>query len=174
MDAGSRREGLPGRDLIGGKAWSVARMQALGLEVPPAFVITTEACTAFLATGAAPARLEAGNDEGVAWLEAKTGRILERSGPLLVLVRSGAPFMPGMMDTVLNVGTNDLPRWRSSPNAATLVSPAIRTKRFLDLYSHVVLNSTAPNFDPGRPRPGARRSRPSGGDVPAGARKQLR
>ena len=57
-------EDLPGRDLIGGKAWSVARMQSLGLNVPPAFVVTTAACKAFLAAGVEPAGLEGGDRRG--------------------------------------------------------------------------------------------------------------
>ena len=69
-------EAAPPRELIGGKAWSVARMQALGLRVPPAFVVTTAACRAYLASGAPPEELEAEIDKGVAWLEAQTGRRL--------------------------------------------------------------------------------------------------
>ena len=74
-------EGLPSRDLIGGKAWSVARMQALGLTVPPAFVVTTEACRAFLASGCEPPQLEAEIDSAIGWLEARTGRAFG-AGPI--------------------------------------------------------------------------------------------
>src|SRR3974377_2312520 len=99
---GLNGEGAPGRELVGGKAWSVARMQALGLNVPPAFVVTTRACAAFLADRSTPPGLEGEIVAAVAWLEERTGR---RFGvgphPLLVSVRSGAPVsMPGMMDTV--------------------------------------------------------------------------
>ncbi len=64
---------LPDRNLIGGKAWSIARMRGLGLSVPPAFVITAEACTAYLDTGALPLALAAELDAGIAWLEAASG-----------------------------------------------------------------------------------------------------
>ena len=64
----------PSRELIGGKAWSVARMRALGLNVPPAFVVTTRACAAFLAAGATPQSLEEEIAAAVAWLEERTAR----------------------------------------------------------------------------------------------------
>ena len=97
---------LPDRSLIGGKAWSIARMMSLGLPVPPAFVVTTEACKAFLADGAFSTELEAEISDGVAGLEKLTGRSFGKGDrPLLVSVRSGAPVsMPGMMDTILNLG----------------------------------------------------------------------
>src|SRR3974390_984985 len=102
-------EGAPGRELIGGKAWSVARMQALGLNVPPAVVVTTRACAAFLAGGAPPPALEPGIAGAVSWRQRQTDRRFGAGPrPLLVSVRSGAPVsMPGMMDTVLNLGIND-------------------------------------------------------------------
>ena len=142
-------EGSPSRDLIGGKAWSVARMQALGLSVPPAFVVTTAACRAYLASGLEPPGLEAEIDAALIWLEAKTGRAFGGGPhPLLVSVRSGAPIsMPGMMDTVLNLGANDV---TEAALAAECGDPAFARnthKRFLDLYSHIVLRSTAPEFD---------------------------
>ena len=71
---GLNGEGAPGRELIGGKAWSVARMQALGLNVPPAFVVTTRACAAFLAGDATPPGLEDEIAAAVVWLEERTGR----------------------------------------------------------------------------------------------------
>ena len=101
---GLNGEGAPDRKLIGGKAWSVARMQALGLNVPPAVVITTRACAAFIGGHATPPGLEDEIAAGVAWLEERTGRRFGAGPrPLLVSVRSGAPVsMPGMMDTVRN------------------------------------------------------------------------
>src|SRR5437879_9841296 len=100
---------LPDKELIGGKAWSIARMSTLGLPVPPAFVVTTRACVAYLQTGAFPGGLVEEIAAGIAWLESQTDRRFG-SGPrpLLVSVRSGAPVsMPGMMDTILNLGIND-------------------------------------------------------------------
>ncbi|MFP4045417.1 MAG: PEP/pyruvate-binding domain-containing protein, partial [Rhodosalinus sp.] len=65
---------LPDKALIGGKAWSIARMRALALPVPPAFVVTTRACVEFLARGDWPDGLAEEIDAGMAWLEAATGR----------------------------------------------------------------------------------------------------
>ena len=70
----------PARERIGGKAWSVARMSALGLSVPPAFVVTTAACNAYLSDGHEPPGLEDEIDAAVAWLEARTLRAFGR-GP---------------------------------------------------------------------------------------------
>jgi pyruvate, orthophosphate dikinase len=97
------------RDLLGGKGANLAEMTNLGLPVPPGFTITTEACQAYLADGKEPASLRSEVDEHLASLEAAIGRKLgDPSDPLLVSVRSGAAFsMPGMMETVLNVGLTD-------------------------------------------------------------------
>ncbi|HJZ61139.1 MAG TPA: pyruvate, phosphate dikinase [Miltoncostaeaceae bacterium] len=98
------------RDLLGGKGANVAEMTRLGLPVPRGFTITTEACMAYLRGGhELPAGLEAEVDEHLARLEEEAGRRLgDPADPLLVSVRSGAKFsMPGMMDTVLNLGLND-------------------------------------------------------------------
>jgi pyruvate,orthophosphate dikinase len=98
------------RDLLGGKGANLAEMTNIGLPVPPGFTITTEACRAYLATGEAPAGLRAEIDRHLEALERTMGRRLgDPSDPLLVSVRSGAAYsMPGMMETVLNVGLNDL------------------------------------------------------------------
>jgi pyruvate, orthophosphate dikinase len=97
------------KDLLGGKGANLAEMTNLGLPVPPGFIITTEACRAYLTTGAEPRSMAAEIDEHLAALEDKMGRRLgETADPLLVSVRSGAKFsMPGMMETVLNIGLND-------------------------------------------------------------------
>ncbi|MGW3241820.1 pyruvate, phosphate dikinase [Streptomyces sp. NPDC001070] len=97
------------KDLLGGKGANLAEMTNLGLPVPPGFTITTEACKVYLESGAEPAALR---DEVSAHLEAleqKMGKKLgQADDPLLVSVRSGAKFsMPGMMDTVLNIGLSD-------------------------------------------------------------------
>ncbi|WP_432830149.1 pyruvate, phosphate dikinase [Dactylosporangium sp. CA-092794] len=95
------------KDLLGGKGANLAEMTNLGLPVPPGFTITTDACRAYLETGEIPGRNEI--SEHLAALEAKMGRRLgDPADPLLVSVRSGAKFsMPGMMETVLNVGLTD-------------------------------------------------------------------
>ena len=96
--------------LLGGKGANLAEMTNMGLPVPPGFTITTDACNAYMAGGnAMPAGLMAEVAVAREQLEQKTGKTLgDPSDPLLVSVRSGAPFsMPGMMDTVLNLGLND-------------------------------------------------------------------
>lgn len=94
-----------GAALVGGKGAALARMVGLGLPVPPGFTLTTMACNRFLANGWT-GELDTAISEGVAELEASVSkRFGDRTQPLLVSVRSGAPVsMPGMMDTVLNVG----------------------------------------------------------------------
>ncbi|MEU1571253.1 pyruvate, phosphate dikinase [Streptomyces collinus] len=96
-------------DLLGGKGANLAEMTRLGLPVPPGFIITTEACRAFLATGAEPDGLSREVSHHLAALEESTGRrVGQPDDPLLLSVRSGARFsMPGMMETVLDIGLND-------------------------------------------------------------------
>jgi pyruvate,orthophosphate dikinase len=96
-------------DLLGGKGANLAEMCRLGLPVPPGFTITTEACRAYLRDGAAPDGLDSEVGEHLARLERHMDRRLGDSwDPLLVSVRSGSKFsMPGMMETVLDVGLND-------------------------------------------------------------------
>lgn len=97
------------KDLLGGKGANLAEMTNLGLPVPPGFTITTEACKVYLESGSEPAAMR---DEVTAHLEALEAGMGKKLGqpdnPLLVSVRSGAKFsMPGMMDTVLNIGLSD-------------------------------------------------------------------
>ncbi|HET7326534.1 MAG TPA: pyruvate, phosphate dikinase [Nocardioidaceae bacterium] len=96
-------------DLLGGKGANLAEMSNLGLPVPPGFTITTEACRAYLEQGAAPPSLDAEIADHLMALEQRMDKRLgDPHDPLLVSVRSGAKFsMPGMMETVLNVGLND-------------------------------------------------------------------
>lgn len=97
------------KDLLGGKGANLAEMTNLGLPVPPGFTITSQACRHYLAEGAVPDGLEAEVAEHLKALESAMGRKLgQADDPLLVSVRSGAKFsMPGMMETVLNIGLND-------------------------------------------------------------------
>src|SRR5580658_5534957 len=97
------------KDLLGGKGANLAEMTNLGLPVPPGFIITTDACRYYLAEGKVPGGLAAEVGEHLADLEQKIGRRLgDPADPLLVSVRSGAKFsMPGMMETVLNIGLSD-------------------------------------------------------------------
>jgi pyruvate,orthophosphate dikinase len=97
------------KDLLGGKGANLAEMTRMGLPVPPGFVITTEACNVYLAGGTQPVAMEAEVSEHLAALEKAMGKTLgDADDPLLVSVRSGGKFsMPGMMDTILNIGLND-------------------------------------------------------------------
>ena len=97
------------KDLLGGKGANLAEMTRLGLPVPPGFTITTEACRHYLARGSEPQDLRLQVTMALRRLEDQVGRRLgDNVDPLLVSVRSGAKFsMPGMMETVLNVGLND-------------------------------------------------------------------
>ncbi|MFF6904791.1 pyruvate, phosphate dikinase [Streptomyces sp. NPDC012389] len=97
------------KDLLGGKGANLAEMTNLGLPVPPGFTITTEACKVYLESGQAPKALRDEVSAHLAALETQMGKQLgQADDPLLVSVRSGAKFsMPGMMDTVLNIGLSD-------------------------------------------------------------------
>ena len=98
------------KDLLGGKGANLAEMTRLGLPVPPGFTITTDACRAYLADGEVPDELAVQVTTALRGVEEELGRELGAAeDPLLVSVRSGAKFsMPGMMETVLNIGLNDV------------------------------------------------------------------
>ncbi len=98
-----------GRELLGGKGIGLAEMTLLGLPVPAGFTITTDACRAYMQANDLPAGLEEEVEQHVRRLEERTGkRFGDETDPLLVSVRSGAAIsMPGMMDTILNLGLND-------------------------------------------------------------------
>jgi pyruvate, orthophosphate dikinase len=138
------------RDLLGGKGAGVAEMTRAGLPVPPGFTITTEACNAFYAKGAKfPDGLWAQVERALKGVEKTTGKGFgDPRNPLLVSVRSGARFsMPGMMDTVLNLGLN----------SATLEGLATLTndrrfaldahRRFIQLFSKIVLDIDGQLFE---------------------------
>ncbi len=174
---GLNGEGAPGRELIGGKAWSVARMQALGLTVPPAFVVTTRAWAAYLADNCAPAGLEDEIGAATGWLEGQTGRRFgARARPLLVSVRSGAPVsMPGMMDTVLNLGINEITEAALAEECGDADFARNTHRRFLDLYAHIVLKAAAVHLaDRADPKAWAAIAAAAGEEVPEDPREQLR
>jgi pyruvate,orthophosphate dikinase len=131
------------KNLLGGKGANLAEMSALGLPVPPGFTITTEACTHYYANGQTyPADLEQQVAAGLAQVEHLTGKSFgDPSNPLLVSVRSGArASMPGMMDTVLNLGLND-----ETVEGLARLSGDRRFafdsyRRFIQMYSNVVLD----------------------------------
>jgi pyruvate,orthophosphate dikinase len=97
------------KDLLGGKGANLAEMTNLGLPVPPGFIVSTDACRHYLAEGDVPAGLDDEITAHLSSLESAMGRKLgDAADPLLVSVRSGAKFsMPGMMETVLNIGLSD-------------------------------------------------------------------
>ncbi|MDR3508203.1 MAG: PEP/pyruvate-binding domain-containing protein [Caulobacteraceae bacterium] len=133
----------PSRDLVGGKAANLARLAALNLPVPPAFVLPTTLCAALNAGEAqAEEQLRRGLEKGLAYLERAAGLTFgDRRRPLLVSVRSGAAVsMPGMLETVLNVGCTKaalrgLLRWRGNPRLAWDCR-----RRFLEGYAETVLS----------------------------------
>src|SRR3954453_22725174 len=98
-----------GRELLGGKGIGLAEMTQMGVPVPAGFTITTDACRAYMATHELPDGLAEEVDEHIRRLEERTGKAFgSHDDPLLVSVRSGAAIsMPGMMDTILNLGLND-------------------------------------------------------------------
>ena len=132
----------PGREEIGGKAWSLAQMRRLGLPVPPAFVLPTSVCHAYLTSGhTLPPEAEAALRTGLAYLERETGRSFGAGPrPLLVSVRSGAPVsMPGMMDTVLDLGMNDTVQQALAAEAGHPGYARDTHARFISGYAHIVL-----------------------------------
>ncbi len=97
------------KDLLGGKGANLCEMTKLGLPVPPGFIVSTDACRVYLRTGAEPPELATQIGDHLRLLEGRMGQQLgDRNDPLLLSVRSGAKFsMPGMMETILNVGLTD-------------------------------------------------------------------
>ncbi|MBM3482474.1 MAG: pyruvate, phosphate dikinase [Alphaproteobacteria bacterium] len=141
----------PSRALIGGKAWSLARMSGMGLSVPPAFVVTTEACRVYLRSGAVPDGLVDELKAGIAALEAATGRRFG-TGPraLLVSVRSGgAVSMPGMMDTVLNLGMTETTEAALATESGDAGFARDSHRRFLEMYARIVLKAPLIELDHG-------------------------
>ena len=139
---GSADGGAAMKELLGGKGANLAEMSALGLPVPPGFTITTAVCNAYYAAGKTfAAGLEDEVRQALTRVEGLVGRRFgDPSGPLLVSVRSGArASMPGMMDTVLNLGLND----ETVEGLAALASDRRFAfdsyRRFIQMYSNVVL-----------------------------------
>ncbi len=97
------------KDLLGGKGAGLAEMTLLSVPVPPGFTISVDVCRYFLEHGVLPPTLDCEIDAALRYLENASGKQFgDDKDPLLVSVRSGAPIsMPGMMDTILNVGLND-------------------------------------------------------------------
>jgi pyruvate,orthophosphate dikinase len=136
------------RDLLGGKGAGLMEMTRAGIPVPPGFTITTEVCNLFRQSGQLPREAARQIEEHVELLEKRTGKALGRGPkPLLVSVRSGARFsMPGMMDTVLNLGMNDqcvVPLAKGTDGR--FAHDAYR--RLLQMYGSVVLGIDGEKFE---------------------------
>ncbi len=138
------------RNLLGGKGANLAEMASIGLPVPPGFTITTEVCTAYYDNGQTyPEALKAQVDAALARIEAAVERKFgDQDKPLLVSVRSGARVsMPGMMDTVLNLGLNDVTVEGLAKNAGDTRFAWDSYRRFIQMYGSVVLNVDHHRFE---------------------------
>src|SRR4051794_2638526 len=175
FDQKHRKPPMEMKDLLGGKGANLAEMTSvLGLPVPPGFTISTDACRAYMAGG-----WPDGLDDEVAKQVKKLERAMKKKlgdpgDPLLVSVRSGAKFsMPGMMDTVLNLGLNDesVLGLAKQTNDERFAYDSYR--RFISMYGRIVLGIEAEEFD--RPFEAAkeRTNSPSDADIPAGALADL-
>ncbi len=121
------------KDLLGGKGAGLAEMKRIGLNVPPGFTITTDACREFMQSSKVPAGMMDQTMNALREVERESGKVFgDRKNPLLVSVRSGAPIsMPGMMDTILNVGLNS--------ETVSGLSEATGNERFaLDSYRRLI------------------------------------
>ncbi|EZQ18704.1 pyruvate phosphate dikinase [Halopseudomonas bauzanensis] len=128
------------RALLGGKAWGIQRMLALGVPVPPAFVITTAACGHARSVGGIPEEIRIALPEAMAVLERRTGRTFGTgAAPLLVSVRSGAAVsMPGMMDTILNLGMTPSVEQALASHTGDAQFAADTARRFAQQYADIV------------------------------------
>ena len=167
-----------GKELLGGKGIGLAEMTQLGVPVPAGFTITTDACRAYLREGGLPDGLEEEVAEHIARLEERAGkRFGDPEDPLLVSVRSGAAIsMPGMMDTILNVGLNDVAVQglaRSTGNAA-FAQDCYR--RLIQMYGETVDGVPHDRFrvDDSVESARAAYGAETGRDFPQDAREQLR
>ncbi|MFO1149147.1 MAG: pyruvate, phosphate dikinase [Alsobacter sp.] len=146
-----KAEGQAGmRDLLGGKGANLAEMSNLGLPVPPGFTITTEVCTYYYANGNTyPADLAGQVEAALAGIGAITGKAFgDAANPLLVSVRSGArASMPGMMDTVLNLGLNDVTVEAVAKGSGDARFAYDSYRRFIQMYSDVVLEVEHHHFE---------------------------
>ncbi len=138
------------RDLLGGKGANLAEMASIGLPVPPGFTITTEVCTAFYVNARKfPAELKGQVDAALADVGRAVGATFGDVGrPLLVSVRSGArASMPGMMDTILNLGLNDATVEGLARQSGDARFAYDSYRRFITMYSGVVLDVPHHEFE---------------------------
>jgi pyruvate,orthophosphate dikinase len=138
-----------GRELLGGKGIGLVEMTQLGIPVPAGFTITTDACRAYMSEGDVPGGLDDEVDRAVAALEERSGkRFGDRDDPLLVSVRSGAAVsMPGMMDTILNLGLNDVAVEGLSRTTGNARFAHDSYRRLIQMYGEVVDGVDAHHFE---------------------------
>jgi pyruvate,orthophosphate dikinase len=147
---GFEEQAEAGRELLGGKGAGLAEMTALGVPVPAGFTITTEACRAYMRKGKRlPEGLEQEVERHLAALEEKTGkRFGDARDPLLVSVRSGAAVsMPGMMDTILNLGLNDEAVEGLAETTGNRRFAFDSYRRLIQMYGHVVDGIDSERFE---------------------------
>ena len=138
------------KNLLGGKGANLAEMASIGLPVPPGFTLTTEICTYYYQNDCQyPADLKEQVTNALALVETRTGRKFgDATNPLLVSVRSGArASMPGMMDTVLNLGLNDATAEALAKQSGDRRFAFDSYRRFVQMYSDVVLGIELHNFE---------------------------
>ncbi|HEV2017580.1 MAG TPA: PEP/pyruvate-binding domain-containing protein, partial [Gemmatimonadaceae bacterium] len=135
--------------VLGGKGANLAEMTNLGVPVPQGFTIACGECIEYLKTGKYSDKLRAEVEGNVARLEKATGKKLgDPRTPLLVSVRSGAPIsMPGMMETILNLGLNDRTVVGLAEQSANARFAYDSYRRFIQMYSDVVLGVSAHDFE---------------------------
>src|SRR5687768_7428483 len=138
------------KDLLGGKGAGLAEMTNAGLPVPPGFTVTTAACNLFVSrNGSLPKEVDEEIEKALRRLETLMGKPLgDAADPLLVSVRSGAKFsMPGMMDTILNLGLNDrsVNGLRAKTGNGRFAKDSYR--RFIQMYGNVVLGIDKDSFE---------------------------
>ena len=157
------------KNLLGGKGANLAEMASIGLPVPPGFTLTTEVCTAFYDNNRRyPDELEAQVKAALAHVEAAVGQKFgDPNNPLLVSVRSGARVsMPGMMDTVLNLGLNDVTVEGLAKEARDNRFAWDSYRRFIQMYGSVVMGIEHHHFEEiiehAKLRPGSSRTPPDG------------
>jgi len=167
-----------GRELLGGKGIGLAEMTQLGVPVPAGFTITTDACRAYMRDGGFPAGLDEEIEDQIARLEEKAGkRFGDPDDPLLVSVRSGAAVsMPGMMDSILNVGLNDVSVGGLARSTGNEGFARDCYRRLIQMFGETVDGVAHDRFSPDDTVEHAREVyvAEAGRDFPQDAREQLR
>ena len=138
------------RNLLGGKGCNLAEMTGLGMPIPQGFTVTTEACTEYYNCGKTISKeIEDQIFEALAWLEGVNGKKFgDTEDPLLVSVRSGArASMPGMMDTILNLGLNDVAVEGFAKKTGNPRFAYDSYRRFIQMYSDVVMEVPKSYFE---------------------------